>query len=49
MCGVGCVCGVCGGGRRGKEEEEGRGSKKDEANKTLVSVEILTLIVLQDC
>ena len=35
MCGVGCVCGVCGGGRRGKEEEEGRGSKKDEANETL--------------
>ena len=29
------MCGVCGGGRRGKEEEEGRGSKKDEANETL--------------
>ena len=37
MCGVGgvCVCGVSGGGRRGKEEEEGRGSKKDEANEAL--------------
>ena len=31
VCAVGCVCGECGGGRRGKEEG-GRGSKKDEAN-----------------